>query len=612
MFLTPLHRQRNIQPPVITPRAQIRPVQFSGNTPEDAGDTARFSNNTNYLELYQQHVQPWLAMVMQMAGSDTVSQLPFQQRLEQAEMISNTLWEQYLAEKIQNEPEDIDAMLKLYEDRLQASGTPGIGRDGALWLTRYIQKNLDKPEKLKQVLTLMTLTLMSGGYQKLDHLLPLMASPEFQQASQEKRDQMLVEGMGPIMIKSLQTLSTVPDLFPPYIQKSIEPLYEKNTPMPFFRIQSRIEKELGKPLEEAFATFDKTPIKAGSIAQVHQATLHDGRKVAVKVVKDVVEESLEEDLALMEPLSQMAQHMAPNFDAQAFMNGFADLMRKECDMQYEAGRLKQVEHKFARNKSLHVPEVIESHTTPHLLTMEFVPGENLLAFKGDSQVANKYLSGLMDQVLAYGACQADPHPGNLPYDKETQRFGFLDAGLVYFVSDEERNAFSRLLVALAIRDTGLLAKTLLKETRQPVSKALLKEFQQKIQSRLDQASDLKDTPRLLGQLEHDARSLGLQTEPVNPLLWKTLFTGFGVAKTLDNQVNIPRVVGWKVALRLLRHNPAFLLSAAASQLKMLAKSMVSKVQGGWHGIFKSFANPPETIKSNSDQVILPTGLQVNA
>ncbi|MDO8275066.1 MAG: AarF/UbiB family protein, partial [Serpentinimonas sp.] len=108
-----------------------------------------------------------------------------------------------------------------------------------------------------------------------------------------------LERLGPIFVKFGQVLSTRRDLMPPDIAEELAHLQERVPPFPSAVAVATIEKAFGKPLQQIFTQFEQTPVASASIAQVHFATLHDGREVAVKVLRPGMQPVIEKDLGLM-------------------------------------------------------------------------------------------------------------------------------------------------------------------------------------------------------------------------------------------------------------------------------------------------------------------------
>ena len=118
-------------------------------------------------------------------------------------------------------------------------------------------------------------------------------------ADRGRRIREMLDELGPTFVKFGQLLSTRPDVMPPDIIVELRKLQDDVTPIPFSDIRRVIEEEMGLTLEQAFLTFDETPIAAASIGQVHRATLPTGDQVVVKVQRPEAPRQVESDLQLM-------------------------------------------------------------------------------------------------------------------------------------------------------------------------------------------------------------------------------------------------------------------------------------------------------------------------
>src|SRR3954465_1120184 len=134
--------------------------------------------------------------------------------------------------------------------------------------------------------------------------------PKRKQAPRAVRLRMALETLGPIFVKFGQVLSTRRDLLPPDIADELAKLQDHVPPFDPQLAFAEVERSLGRPLEELFARIERTPVASASIAQVHLATLHDGREVAVKVLRPAVEREVAKDLALLETAAALVERLS--------------------------------------------------------------------------------------------------------------------------------------------------------------------------------------------------------------------------------------------------------------------------------------------------------------
>ncbi|MEW6267999.1 MAG: AarF/UbiB family protein [Thermodesulfobacteriota bacterium] len=265
------------------------------------------------------------------------------------------------------------------------------------------------------------------------------------------------------VLKVGQFASSRMDLLPqPWIE-ALSRLQDRVPPVPFAEIAPRVEQELGAPLGELFASFDEQPIAAASLAQVHGATLHDGSRVAVKVLVPGIEEKVEADLAALSLLASVLRDSFPQADLPSIADELARSVRAELDYVREAEQLRAVARNFADDARIVVPRLHEARCSGRVLTMERIDGEPIVAFldrcetRGEDgarerdQVLATLLDAFCTQVLRHGLFQADPHPGNFLVTADS-RLALLDFGSVQRLSDEVRLAYAEVARSVLIGD----------------------------------------------------------------------------------------------------------------------------------------------------------------
>src|SRR5881398_2390934 len=187
----------------------------------------------------------------------------------------------------------------------------------------------------------------------------------------------VLDELGPTFVKFGQLLSTRPDVVPPDIIAELRGLQDDVRPFPFEHAERVIEEELGNTLERLFLDFEREPVAAASIGQVHRATLPNGRRVAVKVQRPGAPQQIEADLALMYQAARIAKERvrALDFiDAHHLVDEFARQIRQELDYRLEARNADVFHRNFAGHPHVHVPRVFWSYTRSRVLTLEWLDG----------------------------------------------------------------------------------------------------------------------------------------------------------------------------------------------------------------------------------------------
>jgi ubiquinone biosynthesis protein len=270
-----------------------------------------------------------------------------------------------------------------------------------------------------------------------------------------------LEELGPTFIKFGQILSTRSDLLPPEYIAELVKLQDNVPPAPFAAIAMVIEEELGKPLTEAFASVEPTPLAAASIGQVHAAKLPDGADVVIKVQRPGVERLIEEDLAILTDLAGLAERRlrwARRFDLTGLVSEFAWTLRGELDYIREGHNAERLALIFADDPAVRIPRVTWSHVTGRVLTLERLQGIRIddvatmrAAGHDPAVIARRAAKLFLRQVFEEAFFHADPHPGNFIV-LSNGAIGAMDFGMVGSLDERLREQLVLMLIAVVERD----------------------------------------------------------------------------------------------------------------------------------------------------------------
>ena len=224
-----------------------------------------------------------------------------------------------------------------------------------------------------------------------------------------------------VLIKMCQSIATRSDRFPPSFIERLKQCHDSVPPRDFASIKAQVERELGRPLTAAFKRFDLEPIASASLAQVHAATLHDGREVAVKVQYPDIESIVRSDLANMRRLCAIYERLDPQpLELMPLLQELATHIGYELDFEREAASALRVRQLFERNPRVLVPEIYPEYSSRRVLTMQWLRGikitekQRLLeAGLAPRDVLQDLMHIFVHMIMADGFFQADPHPGNL-------------------------------------------------------------------------------------------------------------------------------------------------------------------------------------------------------
>jgi len=268
--------------------------------------------------------------------------------------------------------------------------------------------------------------------------------------------------LGPTFIKLGQVLSTRPDVLPQAYVEALAGLQERAPQLPFDVIRTTVETELGKPVEAAFASFDPSPVAAASLAQVHRAVLPDGSNVAVKVQRPDLDRLVRRDLDTLEwGLIWLARVFPKRMMRTNLVAFFAEFRRYtwcELDFAGEGRVIERFRANFEGRTDVHFPRVFPSHTTSHMLTMEWVEGLRLheAAASLSSEQRDALVSRLVDVLLKMfvsdGLFHADLHPGNIFFHPDGT-FTLLDFGMFGELTSAQRDRFILYWLAVVQRQT---------------------------------------------------------------------------------------------------------------------------------------------------------------
>jgi predicted unusual protein kinase regulating ubiquinone biosynthesis (AarF/ABC1/UbiB family) len=240
-------------------------------------------------------------------------------------------------------------------------------------------------------------------------------------------------------------------------------------------VRRAVERELRRPLAAVFRRFSKAPVASASLAQVHEAELLDGRRVAVKVQYPGIGALVRSDLGSLRFMLGALAKVERDFDWQPLLDELGDAVPRELDFVREARSAERVARDLAARHDLRIPRVIWEHTTRRVLVMEFMEGiriGDLPALRAAGvdlgRLARSQLEIFCEQILEHGFFHADPHPGNLLVEADGPRLVLLDFGLSKELPREFRRGVVEFAAALLSGRTEGLGEALVRlgfETR---------------------------------------------------------------------------------------------------------------------------------------------------
>jgi ubiquinone biosynthesis protein len=331
-----------------------------------------------------------------------------------------------------------------------------------------------KPEHLRRYKDFAWLFFKYGRGELVQHagLSELMPEEQEQGAQPPAEAEELaadVEKLGPTFIKLGQLLSTRPDIVPPAYAQALARLQDDVAPFAFAEVEKILAEELGVRLSKAFSFIDAEPLAAASIAQVHRATLRDGREVALKVQRPGIRERVLDDLEAMADIARFLvgrTEFGQRYNVDQLFEEFRKSMLRELDFRQEAIHLMMLARNMSEIEEIVVPQPVLGYSTSRVLAMEFIGGTKITALSplarlelDGEKLADALFRAYLKQILRDGLFHADPHPGNVFL--VDGKIALIDLGMVAHVSPGLQDRLLQLLLAVADNRAEDAAKTLL-------------------------------------------------------------------------------------------------------------------------------------------------------
>lgn len=281
----------------------------------------------------------------------------------------------------------------------------------------------------------------------------------------------VVEGLGPTFIKFGQMLAARPDILPGAYVREFSQLQDRVAAQPFGEIRAVLEAELGRPPEEAFASFDPEPVASASLAQVYGAVLPGGEAVVVKVQRPGIREIVRTDLEILSQLAVIGEERFAELgplQPRELVDEFAVTIKRELDFSTEAGNTDRLRKNLESFDGARAPRVFWEYTTDRLLVVERLEGiraDDLGAIEDAglerAVLARRLVECFMKQVFVDGFYHADPHPGNILISPEGEIL-LVDCGAVGYLTADYLNSLGAFLLAFNEGDYERVATEVLR------------------------------------------------------------------------------------------------------------------------------------------------------
>ena len=234
-------------------------------------------------------------------------------------------------------------------------------------------------------------------------------------------------------VMSFLDVGLVPEDYREEFQRKLGKLRDAAPTVTFKDMRKVIEQELDAPLGDVFEEFDEEPIAAASIGQVYRATLHGGRRVAVKVQYPGVAAAVRADMQNLGLILRVLKRIAPGMDPKAIGEEIRARIHEELDYELEAQNQRALARIFRGHPFIVIPEVVTSLSRERVLVAEFISGtgfEDLKNYPHDErdrigEILFRFYFGCLYRHQQFSG---DPHPGNSML-LDDGRMAFYDFGL---------------------------------------------------------------------------------------------------------------------------------------------------------------------------------------
>ncbi len=382
---------------------------------------------------------------------------------------------------------------------------------------------------------------------------------KFNRTSAESIYEAAVE-LGGMILKGCQFIGSRSDVLPPEYVEVLSRLQDRVPARPFDVVREIVESEFGANLDDVFDDFSRTPIASASLAQVHEARLHSGERVAVKVQYPEIEALVYTDLSSLRALFRAVSYFERDFDLLPLIDELGQYVPLELDFENEGANAEKIAGYFEHRADVAIPQIHWRYTTRRVLVMEYMDGIKITDLAGlraagidVAPVAKLLIEAFCEQILVRGLFHADPHPGNLLVQRGpggAPKLVLLDFGLVKDLPPTFRKGIAAFAMSLLRADADAMGVALLElgfETRdgRPDSLAKLARFM--LDAALlvqDQSYVDRDLLQEIGEsVSEEIRSNPIVRVPSHiVLLGRVLGLLSGVNRSLESTVDLLKTI----------------------------------------------------------------------
>jgi len=409
-----------------------------------------------------------------------------------------------------------------------------------------------------------------------------------------------LQTLGPTFVKFGQLLSSQLDFLSEPYQQALANLQDRADTFPFEEVEKILSEELGVKLNKAFISIDPKPLAAASLSQVHEAILHSGRHVVVKVQRPGIREKVIDDLDVLEELASLLDNNKTlgTYFLEDKVRSLRTALINELDFKKEALNLKIMAHNLSEFELIMVPLPVDDYTTSRVLTMEYIASRNItklhplikIDLDGD-RLATELFKAYLKQIFIDGFVHIDPHPGNI-YISDNNLLVLLDLGMVERISPQFQQDLLKLLLSISEGKGEEIADLVIKMGHRKEDFEQFK-FKEEIADAVSQNQDLNWNQMAMGQLllriGRISGENGLRLPPKFNTLGKTLMNLDGIVKVLAPHFNPNAFIKENVGDLLQQRMQKVLSEASMSKLFLEAYDLLYKLPTKINEVFELFA-----------------------
>ena len=363
--------------------------------------------------------------------------------------------------------------------------------------------------------------------------------------------------LGPVYVKLGQLLSTRPDLLPGEYIEALTALQAEVPPVPWQAVKELLAQQLPQSLDTTFTQINPEAIAAGSIGQVHRATLPNGEEVALKIQRPGIDQTVAQDISLIKAVADLVSltEFGKDYDIVAIAEEFTSALEAELDFTTEAEYTDELRRNLVKSawfnpQQLVIPKVYWNLTTPKLLVLQWLDGTPLLKAKllthiSDANQQRQDITTLLfraffQQIYIDGFFHADPHPGNIFYLKDG-RVAILDCGMIGRLDPRTQQLLIEMLLAIVEFDAQRCSQLTLElaQARQSVSlKSLENDYERLLRKYYSLSLSEINFSEVFYEILKVARQNKIRLPGNLGLYAKTLANLEGVARGFYPQINL--------------------------------------------------------------------------